>query len=232
MEKLTSQFVLRQIPNVLAYFFASFFVSIFTGILIFHLKKSLYEAILSLWFKRLLFGAGFFGNNYSFWFVLNNIVALLLVVAASALMVFLIMRRKGSRFSGRPRMIERRHPKITLISLYTIPIGALIINGFLIGLLLTYIFLNYGFDKFTTSVLLSLPHGINELLALFLATSLGLTYVKILSPLIINRKWDACRKKAKELLVSNVTLFVVFLIVLLTLFSGFVEGLLTLLITK
>lgn len=232
MKKLTFQIVFKQMPNSLAYFFTGFFVSILFGYFIFYFNKSLYETILSLWSKRLLFGLGLFGNNYSFWFVLNNIIVLFLIIVASILMIFLVMRRKNFGFSSRPKIIERRHPKITLISLYMIPIGALIINGFLIGLFLTYIFLNYDFHKFIESFLLILPHGINEILALVLATSLSLTYIKILSPLILNRKWDACRKKGKELLVSKVTLFVVCLIAILVLFSGFIEGLLTLLIVR
>lgn len=232
MKKLTFQFVFRQIPNALAYFFVSFLASIVLGFFIFSLKKSLYETILNLWFKRLLFGFNFFGKSNPFWFTLNNIIVMLLIVLATALMVFLIMRRKPSGFSSRPRMMERRHPKITLASLYMIPIGALVINSFLIGFFLTYAFLNYGFNEFKTSVLLLVPHGINEMLALILATSLALAYIKILSPFVLSRRWDVCRKKVKELLLSNVTMFVVFLIILLTLFSGFVEGMLTLLITR
>lgn len=231
MSKLTFQFVFRQIPITLAYFFVSFLASIVLGFFIFNLKKSLYETILNLWFKRLLLGFNLFGKSNPFWFTLNNIIVMLLIVLATALMVFLIMRRT-SRFSSRPRMMERRHPKITLASLYMIPIGALVINGFLIGFFLTYAFLNYGFNEFKTSILLLVPHGINEVLALILATSLALSYIKILSPFVLNRRWDICRKRVKELLLSNVSFFVVFLIILLTLFSGFVEGLLTILLTR
>lgn len=224
--------VVRQLTPSSLYFVIGSFLGVFSGLTLFVFNKDLLDFILTVWFKRILFGTTIFGNQYTFWFVLNNIVVLLLIVVASILIMFLIMRKRKYISYDRFGIMEKQHPRITLLSLYVIPIGALMINGFLLSLFVFYVLFNYGFDKFVTSMLLLLPHGINEILALFLASSLALSYIKILSPLILARKWNSCRKVGKELLSSRVTLFIITLIAILVLFSGFIEGALTLFLIK
>jgi uncharacterized membrane protein SpoIIM required for sporulation len=125
------------------------------------------------------------------------------------------------------RSFEKRRPKIILSALYIIPIGALTINGFLLSLFSTYVLLNYGKEKFLFAILLTFPHGINEILALLFATSLVLAYLQILKPIILRGNLKLAVKKIKNLIASRVTIFFTILIILLVLFSGVLEGILT-----
>jgi hypothetical protein len=224
MKKLTHLSVIRQLPEVFLYFLMGSVAGFLFGYFLFNFNKSSYEFILTLWFKRLLFGVKFVGNQYIFWFIINNFTAMLLAIAAALLILTQIARRKDYLFAKRFKFTEKRHPKITLFSLYMIPIGALIINGFLISLFLTFVLLNNGFDQLTLILLKLSPHGVGELLGLFLATSLGLCYIKILSHLILSKKWNLSIKESKKLFFSNVTIFYIFLIAVLVVFSGYLEG--------
>lgn len=226
MEKLTSRFVIHQLPEVFFYFVLGSVAGGAFGHYLFYSNKIFYEFLLTVWFKRILFGVKFLNNQYIFWFILNNFTAMLVAIAASLLVLTQIAKRKTYLFARKFKMSEKRHPKITLLSLYMIPTGALIINGFLISLFLTFILLSNGFDKFVLILLKLSPHGVGELLALFLATALGLSYIKILSPLILSKKWNLCVKESKNLFLSWVTILFIFLIAVLVVFSGFVEGIL------
>jgi uncharacterized membrane protein SpoIIM required for sporulation len=77
---------------------------------------------------------------------------------------------------------------------------------------------------------LTLPHGTIEIIALLLASSLVLAYLKILKPTILKGNLKQAVKIAKKLLASQVTLFFVVLIILLLFFSGIMEGVLILLV--
>jgi len=223
MKKLTYEFVTSQLPKVFLYFLLGSVAGFLLGCFLFNFSRPSYEFILTLWFKRLLFGVKFLGNQYIFWFILNNFTAMLLAVAASLILLTQVAKRKTYLFANRFQNLEKRHPKITLFSLYMIPVGALIINGFLISLFLTFVLLN-DFDNFMSILLRLSPHGVGELLALFFAASLGLSYIKILSPLILSRRWNLCIKESKALFFSKVTIFFIFLIAVLVVFSGFLEG--------
>lgn len=227
-KKLTFKFVLRQTPYAFLYFVIGSLFGALTSFVLFNLNKELLMFILDAWFKRLMFGLTLFGTrNYTLWFVVNNIIALLLVIVASVLiMVFVIKGRTRFRTwkFDRFRKFETRRPKITLYGIYIVPIGALMINGFLVSLFAVYIFLDAGMSHFIDVLMLLLPHGINELIALVLASSLGLSYIKILSPLILARRWDECIETGKKFLSSNVTLFFMIIIAILIVFSGFIEG--------
>ena len=234
-KKLTFKFVLRQMPYAFLYYLIGSLLGALLGFVLFNLNKELLLFILTAWFKRLMFGLDIFGaKNYTLWFVINNTIALILVVVASVLIMTLVIKRrlqlKGLKKFDTFRRLEARRPKITLYGIYIVPIGALVINGFLVSLFTAYIFLDMGMSQFVNVAMLLLPHGINELIALLIASSLGLSYIKILSPLIIKRKWEECIKTGKELLGSKVTLFFIVVIALLVLFSGFLEGALGLLV--
>lgn len=224
MKKLTHAYVMRQLPKIFLYFLIGSAAGFIFGYLLFNFSKPFYEFILTLWFKRLLFGAKFVGNQYILWFILNNFAAMLLAIAAALVVLTQVARRKTYLFARRFKNLEKSHPKITLLSLYMIPIGALIINGFLISLFLTFVLLNSGFDNFASILLKLSPHGVGELFALFLATSLGLSYIKILSPLILSKRWELSIKESKKLFFSKVTIFYIFLIAVLVVFSGYLEG--------
>jgi len=224
MKKLTHASVIRQLPRAFLYFIIGSVAGFIFGYLLFNFSKPSYEFILTLWFKRILFGVKFVGNQYIFWFILNNFTAMLLAIAATFIILTQVARKKTYLFAKRFKNLEKSHPKMTLLSLYIIPIGALIINGFLISLFLTFVLLNNGFGNFTLILLKLSPHGIGELFALFLAASLGLSYIKILSPLILSKRWSLCIKESKKLFFSNVTIFYIFLIAVLVVFSGYLEG--------
>lgn len=229
-EILTFESVFKKLPYAILYFIAGSALGALISYLLFNLNRNLLEYIMSLWSKRMLGGVAIFGGQYAFWFILNNIVALMLIIVALLLInrfrtktpTFLIGKRFGS--------LERHHPKITVAGLYIIPIGALMINGFLISLFVTYVLLNYGFSTFTRAVVLLLPHGLSEVLALFLASSLALRYLEILTPSIMGG--DRSVETGKRLLGSRVTLFVMILIIILVLFGGFIEGALVMVLAK
>jgi uncharacterized membrane protein SpoIIM required for sporulation len=225
MEKFNFRLVLKQLPYSLLYLVIGSSFAVFVGYFLFNLDKKMFEFILTIWFKRVLFGAYLLGeNSYTFWFILNNIVALFLVIVASIVIITHISKTPEFILTKKFKTLRKYRPKIILTGLYMVPVGASLLNGFIISLLLTYVLLNFGFGGFTEIVLLLLPHGINELIALLFASSLGLAYLKILSPLILKEKWELCRKIGRNLLKSRVTLFVVLIVVLLIVFSGFLEG--------
>jgi uncharacterized membrane protein SpoIIM required for sporulation len=149
---------------------------------------------------------------------------MILIVAGSVLILINVARTKKFFYANRFRSIERRHPQMTVKSLFMIPVGAMFINGFLISLFCTFVFLNSGYTKLLDLILLLLPHGINEILALFLASSLGLSYVKIMEPLILKKRWDEAIAVGKRMILSKVTLYVLIFIAILVVFGGFVEG--------
>jgi uncharacterized membrane protein SpoIIM required for sporulation len=154
----------------------------------------------------------------------------LVVVSVAALMIILHLQRTPTFYlSKRFYRFEKYRPKITLYGLYIIPIGALLINGSLITFFVSYIYLTRSYQEFISMTALLLPHGINESLALLIAAALGLAYLKILSPLILNRKWQTATRKAKLMLHSKVTWIFLVIIALLVVFSGFIEAMLTLL---
>jgi uncharacterized membrane protein SpoIIM required for sporulation len=227
MQKITVKLVLDQLPIAIKYFFASIIFGASSCFLIFKINKKILEAILNLWSKRILLGIIFFGEKFSLsWFIANNIIALMLVII-SFLLILLLPRSKG-KFKFKD--IERRRPKIILSALYIIPVGALVINGFFLSLFSTYVLLNFGKEKFFIALALTLPHGTIEIIALLLASSLVLAYLKILKPTILKGNLKQAVKIAKKLLASQVTLFFVVLIILLLFFSGIMEGVLVLLV--
>jgi uncharacterized membrane protein SpoIIM required for sporulation len=105
-----------------------------------------------------------------------------------------------------------------------IPLGALLINGFLVALLLAYTMLNFGFQNFEGLSLILLPHGINEILGLLFSSALGLSYLEVLKPYILSKRWDEAKKIGGQLLFSRTTAIVAVWIIILIIFSGFLEG--------
>jgi hypothetical protein len=197
---------------------------VFAGFLLFFSNKILYQKIINLFIKRTTFGVQYLGS-YKLWFILNNLVVTFLMITAVLLIMTIVLRkRRPTKFLKRFGRIEERRPKMTLLSLYMIPVGTLLINGFLITLLLIYTLLNFGFQKFETLFLFLLPHGVNEILALLFSSSLGLAYLEVLKPYILSRQWEEAKKIGKQLLLSKTTLMVAVWIALLIIFSGFIEG--------
>jgi uncharacterized membrane protein SpoIIM required for sporulation len=192
----------------------------------------------------MLFGLEFMSSlvgekYYTLWFILNNLVVMLVVIAASVFILtrissrprFLEKKFKGFKNFSKFRNVERRRPKMTLFSLYMVPVGALILNGFLIALFATYVFLTYGQNSFTALALL-VPHGINEVIALILAASLGVSYLKVMSPLILRGNMKGAIAVGGRLLRTKATFYVIVIILTLIVFSGFVEGALSLFAIK
>ena len=173
-------------------------------------------------------GIELLGEHYTLWFILNNIVALMIIVMASVfIFMFVLKKRRIPKSFKKFSLIERHNPRITLYSAYIIPIGALVINGFLVNLFLTHALFSYGIERAIGAVILMMPHGVNELMALFMASSLGLAYLKILSPMIKRGQIDKSIALSKVLLTSNTTLFFIGFIALLIIFSGFLEGIIS-----
>ena len=225
MLKITVGMVLKQMPRAFLYLIIGSLLGITIGFVLFYTNKPIFELILVIWSRKILFGAEFFGSeNYSLWFIINNLIALLLVVTATIMILTHISKTPTFYVAKRFRKLEKHRPKITVFGLYIIPIGAVIINGFLISLFATYVLLIYEFGRFFDVMMLLLPHGIGELLALLLASSLGLAYLKILTPLILKKKWKSCIKTGEQLLKSRTTLFIVIAIIVLVIFSGLLEG--------
>lgn len=230
--KLDFHTVLKHLPFVFLWFLFGSAVGFVTSVSLFYSNKELLEFILTVWFKRILFGLKIIGSeHFVFWFILNNLTALLLIFVALILIMMLVFKRK-MRFFKRHAIFEKHHPRITLMGLYILPLGALFVNGFLIVLFSTYVLLNYGQEKFITTIMLLAPHGINEIAALFLSSSLGLAYLEILSPLILKRKWSKAIKRGKELLKSKITFIFILLIVILVVFGAFVESILGFLLSS
>jgi len=224
MKKLLLAEVIKQIPLSFLYFVLGCALGYVSSVILFYLNKNFLEYLIQIWLKRITFGLGYFGENYGIWFILNNFIAVLMIIASIMLMMTLIFRRRKFYFSRKFEGFERHHTKVGLYSLYIIPIGALLINGFLLSLLLTFLLLNNGFSVFLLNLLLVLPHGITELTALILSTSLALVYLKILRPSIIRGEWETSKKIGKNLLLSHTTFLIIFFLAILILFSGFIEG--------
>jgi len=223
MKKFKLNYVLEFIPSTLAYLFYGFLSGVIFGFALFYIDKSLYQAILQTWFKRILFGAALLQKNYILWFIANNLMALIFAIVGFVLLLIVISRRR--RFtSNRFAAFEKHNPKVTLFSLYMIPIGALFINSFLISILLTYVYLSEGFQKLMQIFVAIFPNGISEILALILASSLALSYIKIIRQLILKNKMKEAIKVGKELIFSKTSLYIFIFIVILVVFAAYLEG--------
>jgi uncharacterized membrane protein SpoIIM required for sporulation len=215
--------------NSLAYFIIGSLLGSGIASFLFMLDKNLIDVILSAWFKRMTFGLKYFNGDYKLWFITNNLVAILMIVVALLLIITMFLRKRKFHISYF-RKYERENPKITLYSLYMIPIGALIINGALVSFFLTFIFLSQGIEKFSTALVLMMPHGVNEFIALILACSYGLAYIKLIKPLVLKRDWKGIVKMNKRVFYSQTTVIFIILIIIVVAFSGFIEGSLTALV--
>jgi len=222
----TPRSVLSQMPLAFVYYFIGACLGTVAGFALFFTFPDLLAMFIKMWVHRLTIGVQLLNGNYTLRFIVNNLVALMMVVVMSVFMFVFILRKHKVRFKSLEGM-ERHNPKITLFSAYMLPIGALLINGFLVNLFITYTLFTYGIEKTTSAVLLMVPHGVNELVALLIATSLGLSYLKILAPMIRRKQFGKAIKTGKALLKSKTTMLFIVLILLLVVFSGFVEGVLT-----
>jgi len=224
ISKISIQDVIRHLAISFFYFVVGCSFGVFIGFVLFFSNKVLFQQVIDLFLKRITFGIQYFGN-YKLWFILNNLVVIFLMITGILLMMTMFLRKRKSIkiFNTRFRRIQER-PEITLFSLYMIPLGALFINGFLVSLLLAYTLLNFGFQKFEGLFLILLPHGINEILGLLFSSALGLSYLEVLKSYILNRRWDEAKKIGKRLLLSKTTVLVVIWIIILIIFSGFLEG--------
>jgi hypothetical protein len=226
-KKFDVKFVFSQMPLTIVYFFIGSSLGTIISFLLFFLNREFLTFLLEIWFNRLRIGLEILGGHQTLWFIINNIVALMLIILASVLIFsFVLRKKKAPKYFKRFNNLERHNPKITLYSAYMIPIGALVINGFLVSLFLTYALFNYGIESAASALILMVPHGVNEIVALFIACSLGLAYLKIISPMIKKRQIDKSIKTGKSLLFSKTTLTFIVLIAILVVFSGFVEGVL------
>jgi uncharacterized membrane protein SpoIIM required for sporulation len=224
--------VFREIPRTLLYFVIGSLAGSAFGFILFNINENILKELLKLWSRRLLFGAELIGRgSYTFWFIVNNLVVMLVVIVASVFILTQISRRpRFVKFKRFAKMRER--PKVTLFGLYMVPIGALVINGFLIAMFASYVFLAYGYEKFADAVMLLLPHGINEVIALTLACSLGLSYLKFLKPLILKGKSKGAIETGKLLMKTKTTFYIIVIILTLVIFSGFLEGILGLFVIR
>jgi len=228
MKKFDFDLVIEQIRNSLAYFLIGVLFGSSVASFLFLIDKKLIENILSAWFKRITFGLKYIGD-YKLWFILNNLVALLMIIAALILILDMFIRRRKFQIPYF-RKYERENSMITLYSLYMIPIGALVINGALISLFLTYVLLSSGFATFSTAFVLMMPHGVNEFVALVLASSYGLAYIHLIEPFVLKRNWNDIKRTSRQFFFSQTTYVFIVLILVLIVFGGFIEGMLSILI--
>jgi len=234
-EKIIFRDVVAQLPFSFLYFAVSSVIGFTTGLILFAANKEWLDYLIQLWIRRTTFGLQYFNGNYKLWFITNNLAAILMIVVGILLLAVMIMRRKyvaRNSMQWKARMFEKHHPRVTLYSFYMLPVGALAINGFLISLFLSYSYLNFTTEKFLTSFLLLLPHGVSELLALFIASSLGFEFIKKMRPYIMSGEWPKAVVASKNLLHSRATIIIFIFIILLILFSGFIEGSLVSVIIK
>jgi uncharacterized membrane protein SpoIIM required for sporulation len=226
-EKIIFRDVFAQLPFSFLYFAVSSVVGFATGLILSLINKAWLDYLIQLWVRRTTFGLEYFNGNYKLWFITNNLVAMLMILVGIMLLAMMIMRRRyvaRSSMQWKARSFEKHHPHVTLYSFYMLPIGALAINGFLISLFLSYSYLSFPTEKFITSFLLLLPHGFSELLALFIASSLGLVFIKKMRPYILSGEWPKAVGASKNMLRSRATIIIVIFIILLIFFSGFIEG--------
>lgn len=223
MRELSLSDVIKNFGISVFSFTAGLSFGVFFGFFLSIADKSLLQSMINFFVERTTFGEQYFGS-YKIWFIVNNLFALLLIVGSAVLMMSVFLRKKRPTYFKKFRRFEETRPKVTLYSLYVIPIGALFINGAIVSLLLVYTLVNFGYKQFETVFILLTPHGATELLGLIFASSIVLAYLEVLKPYILNGRWDDAKKIGKRLLFSNVTLIVVFFIVLLIIFSGYIEG--------
>lgn len=223
MERFTFGFVLGFVPKALKYLIYGFISGLVFGIFLFYVNKSLYQSLLQSWSNRLLFGVQLLNNHYTTWFILNNLVAMITAIMGILLILLLIKRRRHMK-RNRFELFEKHHPRMTLLSLYMIPIGAVFINAFFVSILLTYVYLSSGYTELLRAVLILLPNGLNEILALLFASSLGLSYLKIIEPLILKGKWERTIDVSKKLVFSKTSLYFILFIVILIVFAAYLEG--------
>jgi hypothetical protein len=177
--------------------------------------------MIRFWSHRLLLGTQVLGP---FWFAVNNLMALLLLITASVLILVNVTKTPTFLLTRRFRALRRYRSRAILIGLYLVPVGALLINGFLLTLFLTWVWLDLGWPSAQLALTLIIPHGMAELFALILAASLGLAYLEILTPLVRAERWQAAAQMGKELLTSRTTLFIGAIILTQLIFSGLIEG--------
>jgi len=231
MERFDFGLIIMQMRNSLAYFLiGALFGSGFASFL-FILDKKLLETVISVWLTRATFGLKYLGGDYRLWFILNNFVAFLMIIVALVLLIGMFIKRRKFHVSYFAKY-EKSHPKITLYSLYMMPIGALVINGALISLFLTFILLNEGFAKFSTALTLMTPHGLYEFIALILASSYGLAYIQLIKPFILKRDWKSIKKTSRQIFYSQTSIVFIFMILILVVFGGIIEGTLSILIGR
>lgn len=230
MEEISLSDVLKNFGLTLFCFAFGCFLGVFIAFTFFYLNQALFTNLIKFFSERIIFGAQYVGS-YKLWFIINNLFVTLLLVASSVFMMSLMLRRRRPKYFKGFKNMEIRRPKVTLYSLYIIPIGALIINGALVSMILVYGLLNFGYSSFKTAFLLLLPHGMSEILSLIFASSIGLAYLEVLKPYILKRQWGKAREIGRKLLFSNTTLFVVVCIAILVIFSGYIEGSFAVMIT-
>ena len=226
MKEISLSDVIKNFGISIFYYAVGSSLGVFVGFLLSAINKSFFQRVIQVLVERTTFGEQYVGS-YKLWFIINNFFVLFLIVASSVFMMNLVLRKRRPKYFNKFKRFERfekNRPQVTMFSLYMIPIGALIINGALISLLLTYALTNFGYKQFEATFILLVPHGLSEVLALIFATSIGLAYLEVLKPYILSKKWDEARKIGRELLFSKVTLIVVFFIALLIIFSGYIEG--------
>ena len=216
--------VLNKLPLIFLLFVLGLSSGFVFGSIVFKFDREVYQILVEVWSKRVLFGANYLGGNYGVWFILNNLMVMALLVGVSLLFMMFVLYRKKSFWVKKFGDREARHPKLILLSLYILVVGTVVMNGFMISLFLSGIFLQDGFQNLKLAIFILLPHGLSEVLALSLSSSLGLIYIEKLKPLILKRKFEDAVATAKLLLRMPTTKFTLALIIILVIFSGFLEG--------
>ena len=222
MKKLDFKLVLKKMPLSLLYFAFGYLLGFLVTPILFFLNRSFLEFILNVWSRRILFGINFFPRGY--WFILNNLFVLALAIVSVLLIAMYVTKTPDYRLTKKFKVSKKKRTKIVLFGLYLIPAGSLTLNSFLISLFLTYISLNFGILKFLELARLLLNYAFFELLALFLATSLGFAYLEILSPFILKESWKKCKEIGKRLLFSRTTALTLSLVFALVVIAGILEG--------
>jgi hypothetical protein len=181
------------------------------------------EILVRVWSERLLLGMRLFGVT---WFILNNVLAMFLLLTACFLILIWVTKTPEYYLTKVFKRARKYRARLIWFGLRLIPMGALFVNSFLITLLLSWVWLKFGSGVALNIALLLLPHGLNELIALVLATSLVLAYLHVLSPFVLAERWKEAARQAKSLLVAKPTLVIALIILAQLTLSGAIEGVL------
>ena len=88
--------VLNKLPLIFLLFVLGLSAGFVFGSIVFKFYREVYQILVEVWSKRVLFGANYLGGNYGVWFILNNLMVMALLVGISLLFMMFVLHRKKS----------------------------------------------------------------------------------------------------------------------------------------